>query len=210
MKIPATNVHADWQWITRKLPNLDYSKNYAPDCKDVLKVFRIPLGEIRVVILGQDPYHRPGQANGYAFSVNRGVKVPPSLRNIFKELKIQCSNGNLDSWVEQGVFLLNTVLTVEMGKAHSHKGKGWEELTSEVIQHISSEKENVVFMIWGKYAAKFSEGIPNKHHVLVSSHPSPLSANKGFNGCNHFELANQYLESKGLRPISWKSVLDCH
>jgi uracil-DNA glycosylase len=164
---------------------------------------------VKVVILGQDPYHGPEQAMGLCFSVPRGVRTPPSLQNIFKEiesdLKIKRPNhGDLSAWANQGVLLLNATLTVEATKAGSHQKKGWELFTDKIISVLNKEKENLVFMLWGSYAQKKGEFIDRKKHlVLESVHPSPLSAHRGFLGCKHFSKANAYLKSKGIKPIDW-------
>ena len=168
-----------------------------------------PFDEVRVVIVGQDPYHGVGQANGLCFSVNDGVRFPPSLQNIFKEIQNDLgkpfpSSGNLERWADQGVLLLNATLTVRASQAGSHQNKGWEEFTDCVLRKVSEEKEGVVFMLWGAYAQKKGAFIDsNKHLILKSPHPSPFSANNGFFGCKHFSKANQYLESKGLKAINW-------
>lgn len=169
-----------------------------------------PFNEVKVVIIGQDPYHGPGQANGLCFSVNDGIAMPPSLINIFREIETDLnkpfpSTGNLERWANQGVLLLNAVLTVRRGEAGSHQNKGWEKFTDVIIQKISSEKENVVFLLWGGFAKKKGAHIDrNKHSVLESGHPSPLSANKGhWFGNNHFSKTNEILESKGKKPIVW-------
>ncbi len=165
---------------------------------------------LKVVILGQDPYHGAGQANGLAFSVNIGQKIPPSLKNIFKELKEDLDytipeHGDLTTWANQGVLLLNSVLTVEEGKPGSHQNKGWERFTDNIIQKISEEKEGLVFMLWGNYAKSKSNLInANKHLILEAAHPSPLSAYQGFFHCKHFSKTNNYLMSKGKKPIDWK------
>lgn len=164
---------------------------------------------LKVVILGQDPYHGPGQAHGLCFSVNDGIKFPPSLRNIFKELnqdtgKSIPQTGNLTGWAKQGVLLLNATLTVRAHEAGSHQKKGWEEFTDAVIQKISDKKENVVFLLWGNYAISKSKFIDQKKHfILTSVHPSPLSASRGFFGNKHFSRTNEFLFSKGLDAIDW-------
>lgn len=165
--------------------------------------------DLKVVILGQDPYHGPGQAHGLCFSVNDGVPFPPSLRNIFKELKNDVNkeipaSGNLTAWAEQGVLLLNATLTVRANQAGSHQKKGWEQFTDAVIHKINEEKENVVFILWGNYAISKGKFIDkNKHFVLTSVHPSPLSASRGFFGNHHFSQTNEFLKEKGLEPIQW-------
>ncbi|KAG9152366.1 hypothetical protein Leryth_016752, partial [Lithospermum erythrorhizon] len=169
-----------------------------------------PFDRVKVVIIGQDPYHGPGQAMGLSFSVPDGVKVPSSLTNIYKELHkdLGCSipsNGNLERWCVQGVLLLNAVLTVRKHQANSHAGKGWEKFTDAVIQTISQKKKGVVFLLWGNYAqakAKLIDGA--KHHILKSAHPSGLSAHRGFFGCKHFSQTNQILEKLGMPPINWQ------
>ena len=190
----------------------EYEKGVCyPPKEQILHAFRVcPLEDVRVVILGQDPYHGPGQANGLSFSVNDGVKFPPSLRNIFKEIESDLDipipiSGNLERWAEQGVLLLNAVLTVQQGKAGSHKRKGWEILTDAVIEYINTECDNVVFLLWGGDAQKKGEKVDNeKHLVLTSGHPSPLSANRGYwfgNKC--FSKTNAYLKSVGKEEINW-------
>ncbi|MCX8143166.1 MAG: uracil-DNA glycosylase [Bacteroidia bacterium] len=167
-----------------------------------------PFDKVKAVILGQDPYHNPGEANGLCFSVNDGVKIPPSLQNIFKELHndLGCpipKSGNLEKWALQGVFLLNTSLTVRKNQPGSHRDIGWEKFTDATIKVISDLKENVVFMLWGRWAMSKMDLIDkNKHLVLTASHPSPL-ARTGFLGCKHFSKANEYLQSKGISPINW-------
>lgn len=169
-----------------------------------------PVNEVKVVVLGQDPYHGPGQANGLAFSVNDGIRVPPSLLNIYKELKtdlgIELSkNGNLTQWAEQGVLLLNSTLTVERGKAGSHQGKGWEEFTDATIQLLSRELENLVFILWGAYAQRKGAIIDRRRHLVIESpHPSPFSASRGFFGSRPFSRTNAYLVDRGIAPINWK------
>lgn len=164
---------------------------------------------IKVVILGQDPYHGPGQAHGLSFSVREGIPFPPSLLNIFKEINRDLglaipSNGNLARWADQGVLLLNATLTVRAHLAGSHQNKGWEEFTDAVIQKIAFEKKHIVFMLWGAYAQKKAAFIPSdKHLKLHAPHPSPLSAHRGFLGCGHFSKANEYLKQKGLEEIKW-------
>jgi uracil-DNA glycosylase len=168
-----------------------------------------PLDKVRVVILGQDPYHGPGQAHGLCFSVKPGVRPPPSLVNIYKELQSDLGierpgHGFLEHWAQQGVLLLNSVLTVEMAQAASHQGKGWERFTDAVIRLVNAKDDPVVFLLWGAYAQKKAAFVDtSKHLVLKAAHPSPLSAHNGFLGCRHFSKCNAFLESKGLAPIDW-------
>lgn len=166
--------------------------------------------QLKVVIIGQDPYHGAGQAHGLCFSVNPGVAIPPSLQNIYKELQqdipgyVIPSNGDLRKWAQQGILLLNATLTVEKDKAGSHQGKGWERFTDAVIQLISNEKEQVVFLLWGKFAQGKAVLIDqSKHLILQAAHPSPFSAHNGFFGCKHFSQTNTYLIEKGIQPIDW-------
>lgn len=176
-----------------------------------------PLEQVRVVVLGQDPYHGPGQAHGLSFSVPDGVTPPPSLVNIFKELEAEYPDeqrrllgqkrGNLEAWARSGVFLLNSVLTVESGEAASHQGRGWETFTDAVVTKLSEEHEHLVFLLWGSYAQKKGQVIdPSRHLVLQSPHPSPLSARRGFFGNGHFLAANAYLEEHGREPIDWFGI----
>ena len=181
-----------------------------PPGKFIFKAFALcPFDNVKVVILGQDPYHGPGQAEGLCFSVPKGVPMPPSLVNIFKEIERDCkktapSHGNLDHWATQGILLLNATLTVEARKAGSHQNKGWENFTDAVIQAISDEKEGVVFLLWGAYAQKKGNVIDRtKHLVLTSSHPSPFSVDRGFAGNAHFSKTNTYLKAHGKTPIAW-------
>lgn len=165
--------------------------------------------EAKVVIVGQDPYHGPNQANGLCFSVKDGIRHPPSLQNIFKEIQTDIgkeipASGNLERWAEQGVLLLNATLTVRASQAGSHQNKGWEEFTDEVLRILSEQKEKLVFMLWGAYAQKKGAFLNiEKHLVLKAPHPSPFSAHSGFFGCKHFSKANQYLQKQGLRTIEW-------
>ena len=175
-----------------------------------------PLPEVKVVIIGQDPYHGPGQAHGLCFSVRSGVALPPSLVNIFKEInddlgtserRLYDDRGCLESWAKQGVLLLNAVLTVERGRAGSHQGQGWEAFTDEVVQVLNRDREGLVFMLWGGYAQKKGAIVDRSRHcVLTAPHPSPLSAHRGFFGCKHFSAANSYLQERGLTPIDWFDV----
>ncbi|EJH2590783.1 uracil-DNA glycosylase [Vibrio parahaemolyticus] len=182
-----------------------------PPAKDVFNAFRFTeFNDVKVVILGQDPYHGPNQAHGLCFSVLPGIKTPPSLVNMYKELAQDIEgfqipqHGFLQSWAEQGVLLLNTVLTVEQGKAHSHSKTGWETFTDRVIEAINQHQHGVVFLLWGSHAQKKGRFIDrSKHYVLAAPHPSPLSAHRGFLGCKHFSQANQLLASQGKEPINW-------
>ncbi|MEI2267129.1 uracil-DNA glycosylase [Erwinia sp. CGal63] len=190
-------------------------KTVYPPQKDVFNAFRLTeLGDVKVVILGQDPYHGPNQAHGLAFSVLPGVAVPPSLVNMYKELEADIAgfkrpnHGFLESWARQGVLLLNTVLTVEAGKAHSHASFGWETFTDRVIAAINENRENVVFLLWGSHAQKKGSIIDReRHHVLKAPHPSPLSAHRGFFGCGHFSKTNEWLEQHDEKPVDWTPVL---
>ncbi|MBO5249810.1 MAG: uracil-DNA glycosylase [Muribaculaceae bacterium] len=186
------------------------SKTIFPPAAKIFAAFdACPFDQVKVVILGQDPYHDVGQANGLCFSVEPGIPMPPSLINIFKEIKSDIGtdmpeNGDLSRWAEQGVLLLNATLTVEAHKAASHQGKGWEEFTDEVIMRLANDRENLVFMLWGSYAIKKGAFIDrNRHLVLTSPHPSPLSAYRGFFGNKHFSKANEYLTLHKKEPITW-------
>jgi len=168
-----------------------------------------PPEEVRVVILGQDPYHGPGQAHGLCFSVPNGVRPPPSLVNIYKELESDLGikpalHGFLEHWAKQGVLLLNSVLTVEMGQAASHRDRGWERFTDRIIAEVNAREQPIVFMLWGSYAQKKAAFVDTERHfVLKAPHPSPLSAHSGFLGCRHFSKANAFLKERGLQPIDW-------
>lgn len=165
--------------------------------------------DVKVVILGQDPYHGPGQAHGLSFSVPVGVPVPPSLQNMYKEIEADLGiargrHGFLESWAQQGVLLLNSVLTVEHASANAHQGRGWEQFTDAIVQALSDHNEHLVFLLWGSYAQKKGQVIDRtKHCVLKAPHPSPLSAHRGFMGCKHFSAANEYLKGKDLQEIDW-------
>lgn len=171
---------------------------------------QVAFNDIKCVILGQDPYHGPNQAMGLSFSVNKGVTIPRSLKNIYKELQNEFgydipSHGDLSSWAEQGVLLLNTVLTVREGDAGSHQGKGWEQFTDAILQAINDREEPVVYLLWGNEAKKKKELLNNPNHcVLEAAHPSPFAANRGFFGCNHFTLCNEFLVKNNMSPIDWK------
>jgi uracil-DNA glycosylase len=181
-----------------------------PRGSNIFRAFdKCPFDKVKVVIIGQDPYHGPGQAHGLCFSVADGVPFPPSLQNIFKEVHADTGaeiplSGNLDRWAEQGVLLLNAVLTVREHEAASHAGKGWESFTDAVVRAVAERKEGVVYMLWGSYAQrKGAIADPTKNLILKAVHPSPLSAYRGFLGCRHFSQANAYLESIGQEPIKW-------
>ena len=181
-----------------------------PPAGQIFRAFDLcPFDKVRVVIIGQDPYHDVNQAHGLCFSVQDGVPAPPSLVNIYKELQRDLgkpipSSGNLTHWAEQGVLLLNATLTVEAHRAGSHQGKGWEELTDAAIQALNNQRSNIVFMLWGSYAQRKGQYIDRrKHLVLTAVHPSPLSAYRGFIGCGHFSQANAYLQQHGQTPINW-------
>lgn len=187
-------------------------KTIYPPQEDVFNAFKYTAFEdVKVVILGQDPYHGANQAHGLAFSVKPEVAIPPSLLNIYKELTQDISgfqmpsNGYLVKWAEQGVLLLNTVLTVERGMAHSHANLGWERFTDKVIAVLNEHREKLVFLLWGSHAQKKGQIIDRtRHFVLTAPHPSPLSAHRGFFGCRHFSKTNSYLESNGMKPIDWQ------
>ncbi len=181
-----------------------------PTGRDIFNAFNLtPLPAVKVVILGQDPYHGPGQAHGLCFSVPEGIQHPPSLQNIFKEIRSDLGinpprSGNLTKWAKSGVLLLNATLTVRAGQAGSHQGKGWETFTDAVIKAISDNRAGVVFMLWGNYARSKEVLIDsNRHFILQAPHPSPLSASRGFLGCRHFSSANIYLNSIGIQPVDW-------
>ncbi len=187
-----------------------------PSAENVFNAFRLTeFSDVKVVILGQDPYHGPNQAHGLCFSVQPGVKTPPSLVNIYKELAQDIpgfeipNHGYLKSWAEQGVLLLNTVLTVEQGQANSHANSGWETFTDHVIDALNQYGEKIVFLLWGAHAQKKGRMINrDKHYVLAGPHPSPLSAHRGFFGCKHFSKTNQILTALGKAPIDWQPSLD--
>ncbi|HEV8514628.1 MAG TPA: uracil-DNA glycosylase [Cyclobacteriaceae bacterium] len=181
-----------------------------PPGKEIFRAFdSCSFDDVKVVIIGQDPYHGEGQANGLCFSVRDGIRQPPSLQNIFKEIRNDLEkpipvSGDLERWARQGVLLLNATLTVRASSPGSHQNKGWEAFTDAVIKIISNEKSNVVFLLWGAYAQKKGEVIDrSKHLVLMSAHPSPFSADRGFFGCKHFSKTNDYVKSKGLKEINW-------
>ena len=191
----------------------EYSKyDIYPEMNNIFNALNtVKYEDVKVVIIGQDPYHEPNQAHGLAFSVQDGITVPPSLVNIYKEIEsdlgIKChtETGNLLRWAKQGVFLLNTVLTVEEGNANSHSKCGWQTFTDNVIKILNNQKQPIVFLLWGKQAELKKELITNPNHlVLISAHPSPFSARRGFFGSNHFKLANEFLKENNLEEINWK------
>jgi uracil-DNA glycosylase len=196
----------------REFLKAEYStKTVYPPMFDIFNALKYTaFKQTKVVILGQDPYHGPGQAHGLCFSVREGIKFPPSLQNIFKELQDEYGfqppkSGELTAWARQGVLLLNTTLTVRQGTPQSHKGQGWEILTDRIISLLNQKEEPVVFLLWGANAWAKKPLIKNpKHIVLECAHPSPLSAYRGFFGCNHFKKANEYLEKNGIEPIDWR------
>lgn len=190
----------------------DAGKTIYPPQTDVFNAFKYtPFDQVKVVILGQDPYHGPGQAHGLCFSVLPGIAPPPSLVNMYKELQQDIAgfqrpeHGFLQSWAEQGVLLLNTVLTVQQGQAHSHAKIGWERFTDKVIEQLNLHREGLVFLLWGSHAQKKGAIIDRqRHHILMAPHPSPLSAHRGFLGCGHFSKANQLLVQQGLSQVNWQ------
>ncbi|SIT76683.1 uracil-DNA glycosylase [Pontibacter indicus] len=216
-------IEESWQKILQEEFEKPYFKNLVSFVKDeytsqkvyppgnqIFNAFEhCPFDKVKVVILGQDPYHGPNQANGLAFSVKDGVRIPPSLINIFKEIKNDLgkdlpATGNLERWADQGVLLLNATLTVRAGDAGSHQKKGWEEFTDAVVRKVNDLKEGVVFMLWGAYAQKKGAFIDErKHLVLKAAHPSPFAADRGFFGTHHFSKANEYLKQQGKEPIDW-------
>jgi uracil-DNA glycosylase len=223
----ADRIKLEPSWKARLLP--EFSKPYMHDLRAFLrreatakkKIFPrgseffaafndTPFDKVKVVILGQDPYHGPGQAHGLSFSVRPGVDIPPSLHNIYKELQNDlgippAEHGFLESWAKQGVLLLNATLSVEAGRAGSHQNKGWEQFTDAVIEHLNREREHLVFVLWGSYAQKKGAHIDRRKHLVLSSpHPSPLSAHRGFFGSKPFSKINKYLQAHGQTPIHWR------
>lgn len=217
-------LESSWKKVLRSEFDLDYMKQLRQFLLDEIKNKKViypkpkeyfaafeytPINQVRVVILGQDPYHGPGQAHGLCFSVQKGVPPPPSLKNIFKEINQDLGlpipqHGCLTNWAKQGVLLLNSVLTVQDGMAASHRNKGWERFTDRVIQEVNNQQQPVVFLLWGSYAQSKAEFVDqNKHLVLKSVHPSPLSAHRGFLGCKHFSKANEFLKKNGRPIIDW-------
>ncbi len=218
------NIGNDWDQVLEGEFEKEYylklreflKKEYAgrviyPSMYDIFNALKAtPYHKVKVVILGQDPYHGPGQAHGMCFSVKKGVPLPPSLKNIFRELAddMGCtipSHGCLTEWAQQGVLLLNTVLTVREGQANSHKGQGWEIFTDTVIRHLNQREKPIVFMLWGGNAKSKASLITNPQHlILTAAHPSPLSARNGFFGCGHFSRADEFLLENGMKPIRWQ------
>lgn len=217
------NIGNDWDDILKGEFDKDYylklrqflkqeykTRTIYPDMHDIFNALKYtPYSDVKVVILGQDPYHGPGQAHGLCFSVQKGVDKPPSLVNIFKELQMETgivppNHGCLENWAKQGVLLLNTVLTVRAGAANSHRGKGWEVFTDRIIELLNEREYPIVFLLWGANARSKKGIITNKHHLILECpHPSPLSAHNGFFGCNHFNLANEFLSRYG-KSIDWQ------
>jgi len=198
-----------FQGLSEFLKNAYADQTIYPPKSQVFSAFAAPLDDVKVVIIGQDPYHGPGQAHGLAFSVRDGVVAPPSLKNIFKEIHSDTGrpipdNGNLQRWADQGVLLLNNTLTVEANSAGSHRGRGWEQFTDAMISMLSEQCDGLVFLLWGRDARNKKLLIDtSKHLVLEAAHPSPLSAYNGFFGCKHFSKANAHLIMRGLQPIEW-------
>lgn len=224
----ATTFEPGWQGVLEKELEKDYMQSLRnflkqekesgqlvfPQSADVFNAFKhTPLERVKVVLLGQDPYHGPGQAHGLSFSVQKGVAIPPSLRNMYKELandipgfKIP-AHGDLTAWADQGVLLLNATLTVRAHQAGSHQGKGWETFTNHVISALSAEKQGLVFLLWGRFAQNKAQLIDDtKHNLLKAAHPSPLSAHNGFLGCRHFSKTNDILLAQGQSPIDWQII----
>ena len=221
----SVKIDESWKKLLKSEFNSEYFKKLISFIKEEYSVFRCypkgseifnafdccPINKLKVVVIGQDPYHGTNQANGLCFSVNKGISHPPSLINIFKEIegdlnfKFENSNGDLSKWANQGVMLLNATLTVREGIAGSHQNKGWESFTNKVISRISELKEGVIFLLWGKSAQQKQKLIDkNKHHILTSSHPSPLSSYRGFLGCGHFSRCNQILKQQNNTEINWE------
>lgn len=216
-------IRRSWYELLKEEFNKDYFKNlqsfldyeyshfeiYPSQDKIFNALNHVPLDKIKVVIIGQDPYHEPNQAQGLSFSVPETTEIPPSLVNIMKEiesdLELTCiRNGNLERWAKQGVLLLNTVLTVRRAQANSHKDKGWEILTRKIIEIVGKRERPIVFLLWGSYAQKYAELIGKQHLILKAPHPSPLSSYRGFFGCKHFSKCNEFLIKNNETPIDWK------
>jgi len=222
---PDVRLHPEWLEVLGKEFEADYMKRlrafllerkragatiYPPGSQIFNALDSTPLSRVKAVILGQDPYHGPGQAHGLCFSVQQGVRPPPSLVNIFTEIRSDLGHpppghGCLQAWADRGVLLLNAVLTVERGRAGAHQGQGWERFTDRAVEAVDRHCEHVVFLLWGGQARKKGAGIDRSRHlVLEAPHPSPLSAHRGFLGCRHFSKANAWLESRGVAPIDWR------
>ncbi len=204
---------AYYQQLTKFLTNEYQNYTVYPKAENVFNALNlVPYDKVKVVIIGQDPYHEPNQANGLSFSVQKGVEIPRSLQNIYKELHDDCgcyipNHGDLTKWAEQGVLLLNSVLTVRKSQANSHKGKGWEQLIKKVIELLNERDDPVIFILWGNNAKALAEKIDtSKHYILSSTHPSPLSASYGFFGCKHFSKTNEILKKLNKEPIDWQIV----
>ena len=215
-QVLAGEFEKDYYLELRKFLKEEYStRTIYPSMYDIFNALKhTAYKDVKVVILGQDPYHGPNQAHGMCFSVKKGVAVPPSLVNIYKELKEDVgfeipNHGFLESWADQGVLLMNTVLTVRGGQANSHKGKGWEIFTDQVIRHLNDRQQPMVFLLWGAHAKSKRQLITNPNHmILTAAHPSPLSAYNGFYGCRHFSRTNLFLEEQGTKPIDWQLPLE--
>lgn len=221
------NLHASWQALLKDQFELTYMQSlrqflleekrlgkqiYPPGNRIFAALDAVPVDKVRVVIIGQDPYHGPAQAHGLSFSVPNGMSIPPSLRNVLKEIDadvglaepLQANCGDLSSWAEQGVLLLNSVLTVEQAQAASHQGKGWEQFTDVLVSRLAAQRQGLVFLLWGAYAQKKGKLVDaQRHHLLLAPHPSPLSAHRGFLGCKHFSQTNKILAAQGLPIIDW-------
>ncbi|MBQ3426598.1 MAG: uracil-DNA glycosylase [Clostridia bacterium] len=208
----ANEFEKDYYKALRRFLASEYKQHIIhPDMYDIFNALKwTSYAETKVVILGQDPYHEPGQAHGLAFSVKKGVRIPPSLMNIYKELNTELgcripSHGCLEKWAKQGVLLLNSSLTVRDGAANSHRGKGWEQFTARITELLNERETPVIFMLWGNNAREKQKVITNPRHViLTAAHPSPLSASRGFFGCGHFKMANRILEREGRGAIDWQ------
>ena len=221
------NLHASWQALLKDQFELTYMQSlrqflleekrlgkqiYPPGNRIFAALDAVPVDKVRVVIIGQDPYHGPAQAHGLSFSVPNGMSIPPSLRNVLKEIDadvglaepLQANCGDLSSWAEQGVLLLNSVLTVEQAQAASHQGKGWEQFTDVLVSRLAAQRQGLVFLLWGAYAQKKGKLVDaQRHHLLLAPHPSPLSAHRGFLGCKHFSQTNKILAAQGLPILDW-------
>ncbi|MBR1739517.1 MAG: uracil-DNA glycosylase [Ruminococcus sp.] len=212
----AEEFRKDYYLSLREFLKREYARNTVyPDMYDIFNALRYtPYEQVKAVIIGQDPYHGPGQAHGLCFSVRKGVQMPPSLINIFKELNADLgipmpASGELTGWAKQGVLLLNTVLTVRAGAANSHRGKGWEQLTDAVIMKLDQRQEPIAFILWGANARQKAQLITNPAHaIFTAAHPSPLSAYNGFFGCRHFSGVNGFLAKNGIEPIDWSKTED--